>query len=135
VRTTPLVAAAAAAYAANCALGAAVALKLIDTRDIRWVHHALYLTTSTLTAIALSSALWGRPRRTSRRASAVLAPAVVPLIVIPYAGTHTGRHPAVALSAAPFFAAGAATALADQRARGRRTPFADRHRPLATRKD
>lgn len=135
MRTTSLFAAAAAAYAANCALGASVALKLIDTRNVRWVHHALYLTTSTLTAVALSSALWGRPRTTSRRASAALAPAVVPLIVTPYAGTHTGRHPAVALSAAPFFAAGAVTALADRRAPARRAPRADRHRPYATRKD
>ena len=40
-------------------------------------------------------------------AAATLAPALVPLAVIPYAGTHTRRHPLIALSAAPFIAAAA----------------------------
>lgn len=106
MRTTPLFAAAAVAYAANCALGASVALRLIDTRDWRWVHHALYIATSTLTATAVSSGVWGRPRRASRRAAVALAPAAVPLAIIPYAGTHRRRHPLVALAAAPFFIAG-----------------------------
>ncbi|WP_308799042.1 hypothetical protein [Agromyces silvae] len=106
MRTTPIFAAAAAAYAANCALGASVALRLVDTRDVRWVHHAMYIATATLTAVAVSSALWGRPRHASRRAAAALLPAALPLAAIPYAGTHTRRHPAVALSAAPFFVAG-----------------------------
>jgi hypothetical protein len=106
VRTTPLFAAAAVAYAANCALGASVALRLVDTRDVRWVHHALYIATSALTGVAVSSGLWGRPRRASRRAALALAPAAVPLAVIPYAGTRTRRHPLVALTAAPFVIAG-----------------------------
>lgn len=106
VRTTPLFAAATVAYAANCALGASVALRLIDTRDWRWVHHALYIATSTLTATAVSSGFWGRPRRASRRGALALAPAAVPLAIIPHAGTRTRSHPTVALSAAPFFLAG-----------------------------
>lgn len=105
-RTTPLFAAAAVAYAANCALGASVALRLVDTRRYRWVHHLMYIATATLTGVAVSSALWGSPRRASRRGAAALAPAIVPLTAIPYAGTHTRRHPVVALSAAPFFVAG-----------------------------
>lgn len=99
--------AAAASYTANAALGASVALRLIDTRDFRWVHHALYIATFTLTAAAFSSAWWGRPREAAGAAAATLAPAFVPLAVIPYAGTHTRRHPLIALSAAPFIAAAA----------------------------
>jgi hypothetical protein len=92
-------------YAANCALGASVALRLVDTRDVRWVHHALYLVTCALAVGAMSSTAWGSPRRASREAAALLAPAAVPLTLIPYAGTHTRRHPLVALAAAPFFIA------------------------------
>lgn len=102
----PLFVAAAAAYAANCALGAAVALRLIDTRRFRWVHHALYILTCTTTALALSGALWGEPRRSSRRAALGLLPAAAPLAAIPRLGTHTRRHPLVALVAAPFLLAG-----------------------------
>jgi hypothetical protein len=125
VRTTPLFAAAAAAYAANCALGASVALRLVDTRDSRWIHHALYIATSALTVVAVSSAVWGSPRGASRRGAAALAPAILPLAAIPYAGTHTGRHPAIALSAAPFFVAGVTASLGEQRrpSRRRRTRF------------
>jgi hypothetical protein len=107
MRPAPVFAAAAASYGANCLLGASVALGLIDTRGVRWVHHALYISTVVLGAGALSTAIWGRPRRASRRAAAVLAPAAVPLALIPYAGTHTRRHPVVALTAAPFFVGGA----------------------------
>lgn len=99
--------AAAASYTANCALGASVAMRLVDTRDFRWVHHALYIATFALTAAAVSTAWWGRPREASGAAAATLAPALVPLAVIPHAGTHTRRHPLIALTAAPFIAAAA----------------------------
>ena len=89
------------------ALGASVALRLVDTRDFRWVHHALYIATFALSAAAFSSAWWGRPRDAAGAAAATLAPAFVPLAVIPYAGTHTRRHPLIALTAAPFIAAAA----------------------------
>ena len=108
--TPPVFAVAALSYLLNCALGAAVALKVVDTSRFRWLHHALFVVTSASTAVALSSALWGRRRRTSRRAALGLAPAVVPLAVIPFAGTRGRRHPLVALSAAPFFAAALALA-------------------------
>ncbi|MFB7249115.1 hypothetical protein [Microbacterium sp. NPDC056234] len=104
-RTPPVFAMAALSYLLNCALGAAVATKLVDTTRFRWVHHALYILTLVSAAAALSSALWGVPRRRSRRAALVLAPAAVPLAVIPFAGTRGRRHPLVALSAAPFFVA------------------------------
>ncbi|MBT2484484.1 MULTISPECIES: hypothetical protein [unclassified Microbacterium] len=102
----PLFAATALSYGANCMLGAAVALKLIDTRDFRWVHHALYIATSAFTVAAVSAGWWGSPVSPSRPAAIALVPAVVPLAVIPYAGTRGRRHPLVALAAAPFVIAG-----------------------------
>jgi len=38
-----------------------------------------------------------------------LAPALLPLAVIPYVGTHSRRHYVVAASAAPFYALAALT--------------------------
>jgi hypothetical protein len=97
--------AATVSYAANCALGAAVATRLVDTTRCRWVHHALYIATCTAAAAALIAGRLGAPRRPGRRAASALLPAAVPLAVIPFAGTHTRRHPLVALTAAPFVAA------------------------------
>lgn len=102
----PLFVAAAVAYSANAALGTAVATRTIDTRDFRWVHHALYIATCVTTAAAASVGVWGRPRRPSRRAALALLPAAAPLAAIPYLGTHSARHPLVALTAAPFLLAG-----------------------------
>ncbi len=98
-------AAAATAYAANCALGLAVAARLINTRRFRWVHHALYILTCATAGLAVVAGLATRTPRT-RRAALALLPAAVPLAAIPYAGTHTRRHPLVALTAAPFVLAG-----------------------------
>ena len=61
VRSAPMFTAATVSYAANCALGASVALRLIDTRNVRWVHHALYIATFALAAGAMSSASVGEP--------------------------------------------------------------------------
>ena len=102
----PMFVAAATAYGANVALGTAVAARLIDTRGFRWVHHALYIATCVTTLTAVSAALWARPRPASRLSAASLAPALAPLAAIPYLGTHTRRHPLVALAAAPFYVAG-----------------------------
>ena len=96
-----LSAAAAASYAANCALGVAVATRAIDTSNARWVHHALYTGTVVLTA---SAVVLGLATGNGRRAAA-LAPALVPLALIPFAGTHSRRHPLVSLAAAPFYVA------------------------------
>lgn len=102
----PLFVAAATAYGANCALGTAVAARVVDTRNFRWLHHLLYIATCLTTGLALSAALWGRPRRQSRRAALALLPVAAPLAAIPYLGTHGRRHPVVALTAAPFIIAG-----------------------------
>ena len=96
----PLFTAATVSYASNCLLGASVAARVIDTSRVRWVHHGMYIATSALAAAAASSLVWSRSR-----AGWLLLPAAVPLAVIPYAGTRGRRHPAVALSAAPFFLA------------------------------
>lgn len=42
--------AATTSYAANCALGAGVALGVLNTRNAHWVHHALYTSTVPLGA-------------------------------------------------------------------------------------
>jgi hypothetical protein len=102
----PLFVAASVAYGANVALGTAVATKVIDTSNFRWLHHALYITTCTTVAASVSALLWGAPKRSSRRAALVLAPAALPLAAIPYLGSHSRRHPLVALAAAPFVIAG-----------------------------
>ena len=84
-------------YTANVALGVATATRILDTSRFRWVHRALYITTTALTVVAVAADLRGPAARR-------LAPALVPLAVIPYAGTHTRRHYAVAAAAAPFYA-------------------------------
>lgn len=107
----PLFVSAAVAYGANCALGVAVAARIVDTRDFRWVHHALYIATCVTAAAAVSTGFWARPRRASRSAALALLPAAAPLAAIPYVRTHSRRHPLVALTAAPFIVAGLVRAL------------------------
>lgn len=98
--TRPLLRAAGGSYLASCALGTAVATGTLRTGRGRWVHHALFVVTSTLTALALAATA-----REGRRAGWWLLPAAVPLAVVPFAGTRSRRHVLVAVSAAPFYAA------------------------------
>lgn len=107
---TVLFGAAAASYAANVGLGLAAATRVLDTSRVRWVHHALYVTTSVSAGAACSSLVWS-----SSRAGWRLLPAAVPLAAIPYISARSRRHPLIALSAAPFFAAGLARALREHR--------------------
>ena len=102
----PLFTAAALSYTANCALGTAVAAKLIDSSGFRWLHHALYILTCAASAAAVSAAWWATPRSASRRAAFALLPAAVPLAAIAYVRTHGRQHPLIALAAAPFIARG-----------------------------
>ena len=96
----PLLRAAAGSYLASCTLGTAVASGRVRTGRARWVHHALYVNTAVVTALALATAALGR-----RRSGWWLLPTVVPLAVVPYAGTRSLRHVVVAASAAPFYVA------------------------------
>ena len=107
----PLFTAAAVTYVANCALGAAVAARIVDTSGFRWLHHALYVTTCACAAAAVITGWSGSPRRESRTAAVWLMPAAVPLMAVAFAGTHGRRHPLVALAAAPFIASGLARSL------------------------
>lgn len=96
-----LVTAAAGAYTANCALGAAVALRWIDTSTVRWVHHSFYIVTVTTTAVAVLAC-------TARRSPAAVAlvPAAVPLVLLQRHGARPlNRHTHDALAAAPCYAA------------------------------
>lgn len=92
--------AATTSYAANCALGVAVATGTLRTGRAHWVHHALYISTATLAGVAASSLFWSR-----NRAGLLLLPAAVPLVLIPAISSHSRRHIVTALSAAPFFVA------------------------------
>lgn len=94
--TRALTAAAAVAYAANCTLGAAVQLGVVDTSRDRRVHHLLYIVTSTLTVAAVFA---GLARRSAP--GIVLAPALLPLAVLPFVG-HAG-HVGAAAAPAPWF--------------------------------
>jgi len=93
-------AAAGVSYLASASVGSGVASGAVDLRGARWVHHALYLVTVGLAGVAVSSLAWS-----PSRAGWALLPAAVPLAVLPRLGPRRPRHPLVALSAAPFFAA------------------------------
>ncbi|RIJ46026.1 hypothetical protein DZG00_14355 [Clavibacter lycopersici] len=101
-------AAASAAYLVNCAIGIAAATRILPPRPELRLHHRAYVLTSALTAVALASPLWagGAARPAARRAARALAPALIPLAALPRVGTRTRRHPAVALTAAPWYARG-----------------------------
>nr|WP_205708442.1 hypothetical protein [Kineococcus siccus] len=95
-----LVTAASASYTANCALGLAVATHRLDTSRARWVHHAVYVATVTLSLAAAAALL-----RTRDRALLTLLPAALPLAAIPHVSARTRGHVVLALTAAPAYAA------------------------------
>ncbi|BBH68339.1 hypothetical protein ACTI_50240 [Actinoplanes sp. OR16] len=94
--TPPLITAAALGYLANGAFGAAVATGMIDNSRIRWVHHALYVVTCSLTTAALVASA-----KEHRAAGLALLPAAGTLTVLPRAGRS--RHVRVAATAAPAY--------------------------------
>jgi len=104
-----LFAAATVCYATNVALGSSVALRLVDTRRFRWVHHALYVSTSVLAGAAASSLLWSDSRAGWR-----LLPAALPLTLVAHVSARSRRHPVVALGAAPFFVTSLVRAIQEQ---------------------
>lgn len=108
-RPVALFVAATTAYALNVGLGTAVATRLVDTRRFRWVHHALYVSTSVLAGSAASTLLW-----TDSRAGWRLLPAALPLTVVAFVSARSRCHPLIALSAAPFFATSLVRAIQEQ---------------------
>ncbi|NYD20608.1 hypothetical protein [Kineococcus aurantiacus] len=95
---SPLLVAATVSYAANCALGAAVAAGVLDTSGARWVHHGVYVTTAALTAAAGADLL-------RRRSAALwpLLPVAAPLLAIPAVPARSRWHPVLAATAAPAY--------------------------------
>ncbi|MCC5782735.1 hypothetical protein CIK52_04975 [Kocuria rosea] len=106
-RPGPWIGLASACWAANAALGASVGAGIVRTGRFRWIHHALYVTTTTTTALAAVLAA-GSSSASGRAAGRALAPALLPLAALPHLGTpaqgHPRRHALAALSAAPFYA-------------------------------
>ncbi|WJZ66128.1 MULTISPECIES: hypothetical protein [Kocuria] len=106
-RPGPWIGLASACWAANAALGASVGAGIVRTGRFRWIHHALYVTTTTTTALAAVLAA-GSSSASGRAAGRALAPALLPLAALPHLGTpaqgHPRRHTLAALSAAPFYA-------------------------------
>ena len=92
----------------NCAIGTAAATRILPPRPELRLHHRAYVLTGALTAVALASPLWAgsAARPAALRAALRLAPALIPLAALPVVGTRTRRHPAVALTAAPWYAGG-----------------------------
>jgi len=105
-------AAASAAYLVNCAIGIGAATRILPPHPELRLHHRAYVLTSTLTLVALASPLWAgsAARPAAGRAARALAPALLTLAALPAVGTRTRRHPAVALTAAPWYAGGTLTA-------------------------
>jgi hypothetical protein len=97
---TPLLTAAATSYLLNCALGAGVALRVLDTSGARWVHHAVYVTTAVLTAGAGADLA-----RRRRAAFWRLLPVAVPLSAVPAFPARSRWHPVIAGAAAPAYLA------------------------------
>lgn len=92
------------AYALTASLGAGVATRVIDTSRARWLHHAMFIATTTLTVAAIvASALPQRRRGT--RAGLWLGPTLLPLAILPRVDARTRAHPMIAGSAAPFHVA------------------------------
>lgn len=97
----PLLVAAAGSYVANCALGGAVALRLLDTSGYRWLHHVVFTATATLTALAAADLV----RRRDVGRFLRLAPVAVPLALVPRVSARTRGHVLVAASMAPAYLA------------------------------
>lgn len=91
--------AALASFIVNTGYGTAVAAGVFGTARMRWLHHALFILTSTLTGLTLLTCVLGR-----RRAVLALAPAAAALVAMPSTRGGSARHIALAASALPSFA-------------------------------
>lgn len=95
-----LAVAASASYLGSCALGVLATARRGSTRRVRWLHHALYVSTFALTGAAAGAALIGR-----EPAGRPLAAATAPLTLISAFSGRSRAHRIIAASAAPFYAA------------------------------
>ena len=95
-----VVGAAAGCYAASCALGALVGLRVVDSSGFRWLHSALFGATAATAVAGASSAVWGRGRAGRRLLPALAVWALLPRVAAPSRG-----HVALAACAAPWYAA------------------------------
>lgn len=100
-----LTVAAAASYLGSCALGGLATMRRGSTRRVRWLHHALYISTFALTGAATAASLAAR-----ERAGAPLLGALVALARIPSVSGRSRAHPVIAASMAPCYAAALALA-------------------------
>lgn len=100
-----VVGAAAGCYAASCALGALVGLRVVDSSGYHWAHHALFGVTAATAAAAASSVMWGR-----RRAGRCLVPVLAAWALLPRVPAPSRGHVALAAAAAPWYAAALAAA-------------------------
>lgn len=96
--TASLASAALAGFIVNAGYGTAVAAGLFGTARMRWVHHALFILTSTLTGMTLLASLVKR-----RGMGCALVPAAAALIAMPSTRGGSPRHIALAASAFPSF--------------------------------
>lgn len=87
-----------ALYVANCGLGTAVGLRLVDTSRAHWVHHALYGAVLVAAGGAVAGAV-----ATRSRAGLALAPALLPLLALPRVPAPSRGHVALAAAAAPCY--------------------------------
>ncbi|MCU1479645.1 MAG: hypothetical protein JWQ19_431 [Subtercola sp.] len=98
--------AACVSFTVNALFGTSVRAGIVNSAGFHWVHSALYICTFVLTGAAISTVFWG-----GGVAGWFVLPAVVPLAALPYVHARSWGHVALALSAAPFVAAGLIVAL------------------------
>lgn len=102
--TTALAGSALLAYCANAAVGAA---SVFGVRVPRRLHARLFVLTASATVVAAAACFASQP--VEWRRGLCLAGALVPMSVLPVFGRHAGSNPlphtAIAITAAPAFAA------------------------------
>lgn len=107
----PWIGLAASAYGANAGFGWSVAAGLLTTGRFRRVHSVLFIVTAATTVAAVC-----RTVPAGRAGGRILAPALIPLALLPYRALprHDGiaAHRRLALAAAPFYVAALARSAA-----------------------
>jgi peptidoglycan/LPS O-acetylase OafA/YrhL len=93
-------------FAANFALGVLVQFRIVDTKPLRWLHHALFFAVYVSAALAVAAGFWqGAPY------SWALLPVLALFYFLPRVRAGTPGHAALAGTAMVFYAAGLALTL------------------------